>query len=24
VRLETVWADHAGRPLLHGGHAIEL
>ena len=22
VRLETVWADHAGRPLLHGGHAI--
>ena len=24
VRLETVWADHAGRPLLHAGHAIEL
>jgi hypothetical protein len=22
VRLETVWADHAGRPLLHAGHAI--
>jgi hypothetical protein len=24
VRLETVWADHAGQPLLHGGHAIEM
>ena len=23
VRLETFWADHAGRPLLHAGHAIE-
>lgn len=22
VRLETLWADHAGRPLLHAGHAI--
>jgi hypothetical protein len=22
VRLETVWAEHAGRPLLHAGHAI--
>jgi hypothetical protein len=22
VRLETVWADHAGRPMLHAGHPL--